>query len=103
MIETQYNETVIVKRLSDVEDTNKKEFVTHIDSLSCCIQPLDPQISGDIDGGFGKDWLMFCATADIQEGDRIFRGDKEYRITSVESLNFMNNPHMEVTIRIFES
>lgn len=103
MIELQYNETVSTNRLQLVEDTNKKEYSEYIEALSCCIQPLDPQISQDIEGGFGKDWLMFCSPADIIEGDRVIRGDKEYRVTGVESFDFMNNPHMEVTIRIFES
>lgn len=103
MIETQYNETVDIKRLSDVVDTNKKEFVTHLEGISCCIQPLDAQISSDIEGGFGKDWLMFCGPNDIQEGDRVIRGSKEYRVTAVESFDFMNHPHMEISIRIFQS
>lgn len=103
MLSSQYNETVSVKRLSDVVDSNKKEFTTHIASLACHIQPLEAQISGDIEGGFGKDWIMFCPTADIAEGDRVFRGAKEYRVTGVESFDFMNSAHMEVSIRIFES
>lgn len=102
-INSQYNETVAVKRLADVEGTNKQSFSTHIASLACTIQPLDAQLSQDIEGGFGKDWLMFCPAADIQEGDRIIRGAKEYRITGIESLSFMGNSHMEVSIRIFES
>lgn len=103
MLSSQYNETVSVKRLSDVSGSNKKEFTTHIASLPAHVQPLDPEISGDIEGGFGKNWLMFCPTADIQEGDRVFRGAKEYRVTGVESFDFMNSAHMEVSIRIFES
>lgn len=107
MIEDQYNEGVAVKRLTDIADTNQQEFTEHIADVPCCIQPLDGQISSDIEGGFGKDWLMFCAPADIREGDRIIRTvnaeEKEYRVTSVESLDFMSHPHMEVSIRIFES
>lgn len=103
MIEKQYNETVSVNRLSDVEGTNKRTYGVFIASVLCAIQPLDTQISGDIEGGFGKDWLMFCGTNDIQEGDRIIRGAKEYRVTGVESFDFMGNPHMEISIRIFES
>lgn len=107
MIEHQYNETVVIKRLADVVDTNKREFSTHIAAVSCCIQPLDQQISADIEGGFGKDFLMFCGTEDIAEGDRVIRTvnatEKEYRVTGVESFDFMGNPHMEISIRIFES
>lgn len=107
MIDHQYNETVVVKRLADVPDTNKREYGNHIAALSCMIQPLDPEITTDIDGGFGKDWMMFCEPADIIEGDRVIRTvasvEKEYRVTGVESYDFMGNPHMEVSIRIFES
>lgn len=103
MIDLQYNEVVVVKRLSDVAGTNKKEFVTSIASLSCHIQPLEAQISADIEGGFGKEWLMFCEVDDIAEGDRVFRSAKEYRVTGVERFEFMDHAHMEVSIRIFES
>lgn len=103
MIESQYNESVDIERLEDVESTNKRVFATHISNVSCMIQPLDNQISGDIEGGFGKDWILFCGTNDIAEGDRVIRGEKEYRVTGVESFDFMGNPHMEVSIRIFES
>lgn len=104
MIGLEYNESVNVMRLADVPATNKREFTTYIEGVSCHIQPLDPSLSTDIEGGFGKDWLMFCEPVDIQEGDRIVRDTlKEYRVTGVESYDFMGNPHMEITIRIFES
>lgn len=101
-----YNETVTVKRLEDGAGV-VKEFADHIVGLRCLIQPLDSEISADIEGGFGKEWLMFCPPVDLQEGDRVFRtvgvDTKEYRVTGVESLSFMNQEHMEVRIRIFES
>lgn len=109
MLEDQFNETVQVNRLVDVAGTNKKAFDIHIASLLCEIQPLDPKESEDLPGGFGKNFIMFCPVADIQEGDRVLRdvdesGDgREYRVVGVESFNFMNNGHMEVTLRIFES
>lgn len=103
MIELHYNETVSVNRLTDVEGTNKKEYVEIIDALSCMIQPMDPSISQDLPGGFGKEFLMFCETADVQEGDRVIRDGKEYRVSAVEKLNWQGMDHMEVSIRIFES
>lgn len=108
MINTEYNEKVDVERLSIIEDTNKKEFTTHLSDVNCAIQPLEPQISQDIDGSFGKDFLMFCEVVDIKEGDRIVRnpdqsgGGEVYRVTAVESLSFRNQDHMEIQIRIFE-
>lgn len=102
-IELLYNETVSVKRLTEVAGSNKLEYTENIAELSCVIQPLDSEMSQDIEGGFGKEWLMFCPTADIIEGDRVFRDTKEYRVTGVEALSFMGNEHMEVRLRIFES
>lgn len=103
MIELHYNESVDVKRLADVEGTNKREFTQILSGVACQIQPLDPAFSQDIPGGFGKDFLMFCETVDIQEGDRIIRGSQEFRVTGVEKLDWQGQRHMEVSIRIFES
>lgn len=106
MIDHNFNETVAVKRLGDGEGV-VREFSTHLEAVACAIQPLDSEISTDIEGGFGKEWLMFCETVDIQEGDRIVRTEgeteKEYRVTGIERFDFLRNNHMEVRIRIFES
>lgn len=106
MIDLQYNESVAVERLTAGTGV-VREFGVHLADVSCCIQPLDSEISQDIAGGFGKEWLMFCETVDIQEGDRVLRTvnevEKEYRVTGVESFDFMGNTHMEIRIRIFES
>ena len=107
-MENQFNETVQVNRLIDVEGTNKKSFSIHIQALRCVIQPQDPKTSQDIPGGFGKDFLMFCPAVDLKEGDRVLRdvdesGDGlEYRVMGVESFDFLNHTHMEVSIRTFE-
>lgn len=109
MIESQYNETVQVNRLVDVPASNKKAFSIHIAELRCHIQPLDPQFSEDKPGSFGKDYVMFCPTADIVEGDRVLRdvdesgNGREYRVVGVERFDFHGHAHMEVNIRIFES
>lgn len=100
MIENHYDKTARIDRLVTTTG-NKKSFSTHIASLACHIQPLDPQITGDIEGGFGKNCLMFSANADIREGDRVFIDSKEYRIVSSESLSFKSS-HQETIIRIFE-
>lgn len=106
-IDLFFNETVKVKRMTDVPDTNKSTFTQVIAALACHIQPADSEISQDIEAGFGKDFTMFCETADIQEGDRVIRSidsvDHEYRVTGIERFNFARHDHMEVTIRIFES
>lgn len=110
MIASLYDETVQVKRLGFVEESETKQtFVTHLSDVPCHIQALDSDITQDISVGFGKDLLMFCANADIREGDRVDRtvGEvtTEYKVVGLE--NFNNFPqrsiHMELRIRAFKS
>jgi len=99
MIEDQYNKTVNVQRLADGTG-NVEEYGSHITGLSCVIQPLDESTTGDIEGGFGKDWLMFCGVEDILENDKIIDGSITYKVVGVESFEFLGEPrHMEVRIR----
>jgi hypothetical protein len=107
MLESHFNKTARVDRLAAVldeedEPTAKKTYSTHIASLSCHIQPLDPSITQDIPGGFGKNFLMFSPAADIIEGDRVFIDSDEYRVIGTEQLNFNGHPHQETIIRIFQ-
>lgn len=101
MIESQYNKSVTVQRLADEEESGYTEaYEDYITNVACHIQPLDDSYGQDIEGNFGKDWLMFCAVADIAEGDRIIDGSEEYRVVSVESYRFLGEPrHMELRIR----
>ena len=112
MISDHYNENVSVERLTVVmaminghsTATNKKTFTAHIATLPCSIQAFDEDITKDITNGFGKDLRLFCAIADIEEGDRIIRGSDEYRISAIKSFpNYGDNSHMELRIRAFKS
>lgn len=102
MLDSHFDKTARIDRLTTTTG-NKKEYTTHIASLACHVQPLDPSITQDISGGFGKDFLMFSSDADIIEGDRVFIDDKEYRVTGTESLSFGGKAHRETIIRIFQS
>lgn len=105
-IEHMLTESVSTKRLALVGSTNKKSFQTKLSSLSCHIQPLDGAETADIQGGFGKDYMMFCETDDVKEGDRVMRTVEsetlEYRVTAIEKYDFKGESHMEVTIRTFQ-
>ena len=104
-ISNNYNDTVDVKRLTAVEGSSiKKEYTSFITNLACHIQPLDPSITADIEGGYGKNRLMLCSIQDIVEGDRIIYNSNEYRIAGVESFNDLPGRanHMEILIRIFK-
>lgn len=105
-IQSHYNETVNVERVTAVEEGSiKKEYTTHLSNIACHIQPLDPTINQDIEGGFGKDKLLFCDVVDIDEGDRIINGSDTYRVVGIEKYDdFLGRTsHMEIMIRIFKS
>lgn len=101
-ITSLYNKTCTVERLA-VTTGAKKEYASHLTGVLCHIQPLTSEYANAGDFIFGKDWLLFCDIVDIQEGDRITEGGVEYRVISVESLDFQGRqPHNEVVIRVFE-
>jgi len=104
MISDHYAETVEVQRLTTVSG-HKKDYTTHIASVACHVQPFDPEITQDIDIGFGKDYLMFCAVLDIQEGDHVIWDSNEYRIVGIKNFFQFNQEakHMEIRIRVFQS
>ncbi len=102
MLESHYDKTASVDRLALIGGTAKKDYAAHIATLLCHIQPLDPSITQDIPGGFGKNFLMLSGTADIIEGDRVFIDSEEYRVIGTEQLEFNGHPHQETIIRIFK-
>lgn len=101
-IERNYNRCVSVKRLTATAGTENEQYDTHIEKLACHIQPLEDAYGEDLQGSFGKDWLMFCKVSDILENDLVVDGSVEYRVVAVESFAFLGrNRHMEVRIRRF--
>jgi hypothetical protein len=100
-IQSNFNKTVTVQRLTDDEESGYIEgYTTLATDVPCHIQPLDDSYSQDIEGNFGKEWLMFCCYRDVLEGDRIIDGTDEYRVVGVEKFNFLGqNRHMELRIR----
>jgi len=102
-IALNYNKTVTVLRLKDdTVDSDKEAYDTHIVSLSCHIQPLDDSYTGDVEGNFGKDSVLFCDVNDILESDRVVDGAVTYQIVGLEKFNFLGEDrHMELRIRQF--
>lgn len=103
MLASLFTETVSVERLTETEGSNIEEYTEHIATLACAIQPIDDTITQDLPGSFGKEWLLMCAPADIQEGDRVTWNAGEYRVTGVEQHDFAGETHTEARIRIFNS
>lgn len=99
-IEKNYDKSVTVQRLDDEESTQYEEYVNYLTGVACHIQPLDDSYTQDIEGNFGKEWLMFCGVRDILEGDRVVDGSIQYRVTAVESFRFLGQDrHMEIRLR----
>lgn len=98
-IELNYNQLVDVQRmgpgLGDVE-----QYIAHLNDVECHIQPLDDTYSEDLDGSFGKEWLMYCDFLDILEGDRVINGAINYKVVAVKKFHFLDlERHMEIRIR----
>lgn len=105
-IEANYDKTVRVDRLTDVDsgDAGEEEYTVHLTALPCHIQPLEDSFSEDLTGQFGKDHILFCAVNDILEGDRITDGSDVYRVVGVEQFKFLGeNRHMEIRIREYNN
>ena len=102
MLRHQYDKTASTKRLQLEPGTDKKSYQDHLPDVPCLIQPLDATLSADVEMSYGKNFLMMCDVTDIIEGDRIFIDEEEYRIMAVETLEFMGESHMELSIRIFK-
>ena len=102
MISAHYDKTASVDRVAVISGY-KKDFTEHLASVPCLIQPLGDEVSQDMTGAFGKDYLMISDIVDIAEGDRVIIDEEEYRVMGTEALNFGSNPHRESRIRIFKS
>jgi hypothetical protein len=98
-IESAYTMTVSTKRLLPISGTDKEEYQTNIASLRCIIQPDEIGRSQDIDGQFGKNFIMMCPLADVKEGDRIIYLEEEYSVVGAENYSFLSHSHMELELR----
>lgn len=101
-ISDQYDRQVDTYRLAPASG-EAEDFQLNLEEIDCEIQPLEESFSQDLQGSFGKDFLMFTdAGHDIKEGDRIKDGDDVYRVTGVEKYAFQGQSrHQELRIRRF--
>lgn len=102
-IADHYNKTVSTKRLGDITGTKKEIYATHLAALACTIQAMDESYSEDLDGGIGKDYMLFCGNVDVKEGDQVVDGSTTYKVTGVKILYGSGGTfhHLEVRIREF--
>lgn len=99
-IEQNYNKSATVQRLDDDESGIGEEYANYLVNIACHIQPLDDSFGIDVDGSFGKSFLMFCGVNDILEGDKIIVGSDSYKVVGVDSYEYLGEKrHMELIIR----
>jgi len=98
-----FTSSVDVKRVTATSgEADTQTFGSHLSAVKCNIQPLDDSFSEDLEGSYGKDFLMATDTADIIQGDKIVDGSTEYMVMGVESYSFESYSHMELRIRLTE-
>ena len=96
-----FDKTVDIMRLEDTANTDNEAFgSTNVADVSCIIQPLDDSYGEDLEGSYGKDFLMFCSVIDIKQGDKVVQGATEYLVQSIESYDFVGQTHIEARIRL---
>lgn len=99
-----YNKTVTIKRFATTTGA-KKGLIDIATAVPVHIQPLDASFVENTEYILGKDYQLFTALTDLQEGDRIVVGVDEYKVIGVEkySLGFTaSQDHIEAIIRIFD-
>ncbi len=99
MLSTLFDKVAAIERLS----AGVKKTYQTLSTIPCHLQPISGDTTGDIQGGYGKDWLMISGESDIREGDRATIDGKAYRVTSTELLSFAGHSHRETTLRAFEA
>ena len=96
-----FDNTADVYRLSD-ESGDTEGYEIHLPRVPCVIQPLDDAYSQDMQGNFGKEFLMICLVCDIKEGDRVVADGNGHRVTAVDVYTIRGkNRQMELRIRRF--
>jgi hypothetical protein len=99
-LKTTYNEIIKTQRFEVESGSDIEGYEDYILSIPCCFQELDDYPSEDMDGNFGKNYLMFCDDWDIKEMDNIIRenGD-ELKVVGMKRYSFMGHSHLEIITR----
>jgi len=102
-IETHYTRVATISRMTDIGD-GKQSLQNVFEDIPCHVQPLDDSFGETFEGSFGKDFLMFTYSRDIQQGDRATIDGEEYKVMSIERYKFLKRVrHMECRIRMFKN
>ncbi len=95
-----FNNSVTVERLTEDEEEDTEEYGEHITDLECLIYPLEENFGTDLEGSYGKDFIMISDIEDILEGDKIIDEDGfEYIVKGKRNFSFKTTDLMELRIR----
>lgn len=100
MKQTYFTNTAEIWRLTTETGTDKESWATISIDVCCNIQPLDDSFNEDMEGSYGKDYLMFTDEEDIIIGDKIVDGsDNEYLVKGVRRFELATFSITEVKLR----
>lgn len=103
MISQHYNFTFTTERLGDIAYTDKEVYIENETGFRGVLQPLEVTLSQDLDGSYGKDFLLItCLNYDIKIKDRIIdeETDDSYIVVGVRKNMFTGrNDHLEILLR----
>ena len=74
-IDRFYSYIISTKRLTDVDDTNKETYQTHLSGIYCRIEATSDEPVQLGDSVFYTLYKMWCEEIDIQVGDRVVDKD----------------------------
>jgi hypothetical protein len=94
-----WDKTIDVWRLTDDSPADSEGYTLHLSNIPCNIQPFEDTYGTDLEGAYGKDFLMFCPLLDINHHDKIIDGTDEYLVTGVEGYELSGFSHLELRIR----
>jgi len=82
-----FNTTADIFRL-EAQGTTTEIYATLSLAVNCVIFPLEESYGEDLEGSYGKDYLMFTEETDIKQEDKIREGGNEYLVRGVEDYEF---------------
>lgn len=105
-VDSFFNKVVLTERLvkdNDESPTDTEEYQSYLDDIPCLIYPLEDSYGEDIQGSYGKDFIMICGILDIKEKDKVIDGWDEYIVVGLKEYNFLGTELMELRIRLVPS
>jgi hypothetical protein len=83
-----FDREVDIKRLEDDTPVDTETYKDYLTDVSCVITPLEDTFGEDLEGSYGKDYLMFTNETRIKEEDKVIDGSDTYLVRGTEVYKF---------------